>query len=390
LKRAFAFVVASSSVLFPRAAGAVIGGAPDGQSHFSVGVALGNETDRTPHCSGTLISPYAVLTARHCVSTIPRDHVDCAADEFSTPSVATESLWVTTNADLRPANAGWHRVRASFVPHTGRVCGDDLALLELVDAVADAEATPLEVVTSPATFHRETDARQFRAIGFGESDLNGTGAGVRRALGGVTIECVRGDTRFFCGDYLANSVEGEMIGTGGPCAGDSGMAALSTGATPLVLGVLARSTLNPQRCEDGVYERTDRWAWFIGETLLELARMRAIDAPGWAVSLFPRAGEHASAGAYCRTDSECADSKCLSGDEGRSFVCAPACSAAGACIEGFLCQGGSCFPSTVTPPPPAEAGCKCTSGASGTSDGVELLAALGMVVALERRRRSKR
>ncbi|MDB4997864.1 MAG: hypothetical protein JWM74_5296, partial [Myxococcaceae bacterium] len=207
MRGTLAFVVTCSSILVPRVAGAVIGGAPDGQSHFSVGVALGNETDRTPHCSGTLVSPYAVLTARHCVSTIPRDHVDCAVDEFSTPSVATDSLWVTTNADLRPANAGWHRVKASFVPHTGRVCGDDLALLELADAVASTEATPLEVVASPAAFQRETDARQIRAIGFGESDLNGTGAGVRRALGTIRIECVRGDTRFFCGDYLANSVE---------------------------------------------------------------------------------------------------------------------------------------------------------------------------------------
>ncbi|MDB4996289.1 MAG: hypothetical protein JWM74_3721, partial [Myxococcaceae bacterium] len=166
----------------------------------------------------------------------------------------------------------------------------------------------------------------------------------------------------------------------------SGMAALSTGTTPLVLGVLARSTLNPARCEDGVYERTDRWAWFIGGTLVELARMRAIDAPAWAISLFPRAGEQARAGAYCRTDSECADSKCLSGDEGRSFVCAPACSGAGACSEGFRCQGGSCFPGSVTAPPPAEGGCKCTSGPSVASPGA-LLAAMGVVVALGRRRR---
>lgn len=70
MRRAIAIVVAMvATLLLPVQAGAIIGGAPDGNGHPEVGALLAPVaySDGTwAACSGTLISPTVFLTAAHC------------------------------------------------------------------------------------------------------------------------------------------------------------------------------------------------------------------------------------------------------------------------------------------------------------------------------------
>lgn len=70
-------------------ASAIQGGARDDVHKFSVGILIGGGGT----CSGALIAPYLVITARHCVDSIAQhtsfnQPVDCARDTFGKSSGA--------------------------------------------------------------------------------------------------------------------------------------------------------------------------------------------------------------------------------------------------------------------------------------------------------------
>ena len=68
--------VLAAALLAPAPAGAIVGGAPDGNAHPAVGL-LAFDVDGTGEtppfalCTGAVVSDHAFLTAAHCIATIP-------------------------------------------------------------------------------------------------------------------------------------------------------------------------------------------------------------------------------------------------------------------------------------------------------------------------------
>jgi hypothetical protein len=251
------------------AEGRLVGAPLDLEHPFAVGVCHTSRssptcTRQSGACTGTLVAPNLVLTARHCVDRGRQLHEDLCMQSFLGVIDATQ-LFVTVHADPygEGARPEWIRVIDVRVPADVRFCDFDLALLVLEQSVPRAEAAPvwLDDVTDMA---RDLPA-EVAVVGRGGIAAQRVGQRVvvvddgrwaRRVLERLPTLCAS-DVRGECTVEDLTEPSGRFSPTGGQMLvsmpalpGDSGSGvidqeSLDAGA-PRVVAVLAIGTVDEQ------------------------------------------------------------------------------------------------------------------------------------------------
>jgi hypothetical protein len=423
---------------------AIQGGTNDTTHPFAVGIVVfpnGLPTQMMPNvpvafCSGVLLAPNLVATARHCAANISATQIDCATATFGA-NLATNEILVTTDAVIDPTSLNFSRVSQIVTPTATGVCGDDLALLVLQSNIAlPAYAAP--VLTPPMTDH-STYASEITAIGYGittPTDTQGTTAGTRRIRQNIPLQCISGDPTMNCLPALASEVSSnEFVATDGTCEGDSGSGAFDQKSfdqcTFQAFGVLSRGGVSTDgtTCQGSVYTRFDQYSQLLVATATQAAKAGNYALPAWAGGTgsssnvgCPDAagggtgggdpdgssasseggtgggtpGSGLSDGAACTADGDCASNNCVTADNGKTYFCASSCTTTADCSPGLTCEQGYCVGSagsTTAQSGGSSGGKGCSVASPGGPSGVlgwrGALAALAAALVAGRPRRRR-
>jgi hypothetical protein len=220
-------------------------------------------------CSGSLIAPRLVLTARHCVAdTATEDtRVLCGQTEFVDPDSAG-AVFVVPGPEITNDVEDYRALSAILIPEgvDQDLCGTDVVLLVLEKPLPNV--TPLV----PRLDAPVISGEPYSAVGYGvDRAADGNPSGVRKRLDDLEVTCLGQD----CG--LGDIRDNEWVGSGGPCSGDSGGPALDS--EERVIGVVSRGK---DPCAEPVFgDVATRAAWLRSEAI-RLANAADQAPPAWA------------------------------------------------------------------------------------------------------------
>ncbi len=369
LVRRIAAAVALSTSLFQCAS-------PDGATGTVVAPVTGGQTDTTTTnvvgivihtsqgiamCTGSLILPNLVLTARHCVSELSTQYFACEA--FTDPSsgqmldtttagapFAARNFQVTTDTEIGFGST-FVGVSEVLIPpgSTGSaLCGKDIAMLRLSSNITDVGLRTPRLDLAP------TNGEMFTAVGYGAINGANQGAGTRRIRSGLQIQ--------FVGAYAQRGINftamSEWLGDTGTCEGDSGGPALDE--VGQVIGSVSRGGANT--CDGPIYTRVDSFAEWIRSEARDAAAAGGNDLPAW---IDPPASNTANFGDPCRSNDECVQPLSCLPIDGQLRCTDTGCE----CPDAWICGTAGGYPACVPDPnAPPDAGPTATD-ASTTTDG---------------------
>ncbi|MDQ2645342.1 MAG: trypsin-like serine protease [Myxococcota bacterium] len=346
-------------------------------------------------CTGAVVAPTLVLTARHCLFNYksgPNNIVKCdeqgsvsqVYDSFD-PALLTVSIGKERGPNLVPEAIGVDIYSSDDLD----LCLNDVALLE-VDTPLSQPIVSMRLDEPPRVGERGV------LVGWGanEGDVDSKRPPLSKRRQRELEVLAVGPKNFSPDGGTARYIEkATFIATEGGCQGDSGGPLIST-ETSAVFGVMhAMQTADPTQglesdipiadCLGGftVLHRLDEQAEWIRSAF------RKLGAAPWIENRpLPR-----ELGESCELGDDCVSGLCIRA--GESAFCSVHCDDA-ACPNGMQCVGAE-FDRVCTLPEVASAesssgGCALVSGSSSNAGATAaLLASLGVAVFARRRRRNR-